>query len=204
MDMPTGPDPRSRRRLPAALGEIYKTVDANGNVVFTDIAPVDRSGQPAAASGYRRADQFLRAAAAPPHSRRDAAPDVGTTSATTRSSKSFRPAEDETIRDNAGNVQIQVAIAPHAARGPPPAAGARRRRHRSRGGQRRVRAVERRSRHAHGRRRRVVDRQGNVVIESTPATFNLMRVALGLRSRTDAALQPTPHQRFDPALLALI
>ena len=32
---------------PTALGEIYKTVDANGNVVFTDIAPADRSGQPA-------------------------------------------------------------------------------------------------------------------------------------------------------------
>ena len=32
---------------PAAFGEIYKTVDANGNVVYTDIAPVDRSGQAA-------------------------------------------------------------------------------------------------------------------------------------------------------------
>ena len=29
----------------SAAAEIYKTVDANGNVVFTDIAPVDRSGQ---------------------------------------------------------------------------------------------------------------------------------------------------------------
>ncbi len=42
-----------------AQAEIYKTVDANGNVVFTDIAPVDRSGAPRAASGQRRADEYV-------------------------------------------------------------------------------------------------------------------------------------------------
>ena len=30
----------------SASAQIYKTVDANGNVVYTDIAPIERSGQP--------------------------------------------------------------------------------------------------------------------------------------------------------------
>ena len=169
---------------PTALGEIYKTVDANGNVVFTDIAPVDRSGQPAPQAvsvqpinSYEPPPAAATQPSAPPPS----SGDVGYYAQL----EVISPAEDETIRDNAGNVQIQVAIAPQL-----------RADHRLLlvldGSATEVEAVNgvfelsNVDRGTHTAAGRVVDRQGNVVIESNPATFNLMRVAV-------PPLVPTPH-----------
>ncbi len=160
---------------PAAFGEIYKTVDANGNVVFTDIAPVDRSGQAAP-----------KEVTVPPVNSYEpppvpvAQPNSVPSSADTgyyAQLEVVSPAEDETIRDNAGNVQIQVAIAPQL-----------RADHRLLlvldGNATEVEAVNgvfelsNVDRGTHTAAGRVVDRQGNVVIESNPATFNLLRYAL--------------------------
>jgi len=87
------------------------------------------------------------------------------------------PTEDETIRDNAGNVQIQVAISPPL-----------RADHRLLlvldGTQTDVEAVNgvfelsNVDRGTHTAGARAVDRQGNILIESNPATFNLMRVSI--------------------------
>jgi hypothetical protein len=171
----------------SALGQIYKTTDANGNVVFTDIAPVDRSGQPTA-----------KEVTVPPLNSYDppviqSTPAAPSTPAGSASPGYYAqldvltPTEDETIRDNAGNVQIEVAITPPL-----------RSDHRLLlvldGTATEVEAVNgvfelsNVDRGTHTAGARAVDRQGNVLIESNPTTFNLQRVALG----SDAPVV-TPH-----------
>ena len=171
---------------PAVLGEIYKTVDANGNVVFTDIAPVDRSGQPAAQPVTVEPVNSYQPPSAPVSQQGDAPPqsdEVGYYEQV----DVISPAEDETIRDNSGNVQIQIAISP-----------------RLRGDHRLMLILDGADigleavngvfelsnvdRGTHTAAGRVLDRQGNTVVESSPVTFNLMRVALGPENAT-----PTPH-----------
>ncbi len=61
--------------------------------------------------GRRSADEYLRAPCRFRRRKRTHRP-PRPYPATTRSSKSFPLAEDETIRDNAGNVQIEAAITP--------------------------------------------------------------------------------------------
>jgi hypothetical protein len=171
---------------PVALGEIYKTVDANGNVVFTDIAPVDRSGQPAAQPVTVDPVNSYQPPPAPVPQQGDAPPesdDVGYYAEIAVIS----PLEDETIRDNSGNVQIQITIAP-----------------RLRGDHRLMLILDGNDigleavngvfelsnvdRGTHTAAGRVIDQLGNTVIESSPVTFNLMRVALGPENAT-----PTPR-----------
>ncbi len=171
---------------PAALGEIYKTVDANGNVVFTDIAPVDRSGQPPPKAVTVEPINSYEPPAAPTAQPSDASQTSGDVGYYAQL-EVVSPAEDETIRDNSGDVQIQVVIAPQL-----------RADHRLLlvldGVGTEVEAVNgvfelsNVDRGTHTVAGRVVDRQGNVVIESNPATFNLMRVALGPQDHV-----PTPH-----------
>lgn len=159
----------------AASAQIYKTVDANGNVVFTDIAPVDRSGQPAP-----------QPVAVPPMNTYEP-PAVPAAQPNTQSApvtpsyysqlEVISPGEDETIRDNAGDIQIEVAISPPL-----------RADHRLLlvldGTATEVEAVNgvfeltNVDRGTHTAGARAVDRQGNVLIESNPATFNLMRVSI--------------------------
>jgi|SoiMethySBSTD1v2_1073268.scaffolds.fasta_scaffold1091732_1 hypothetical protein len=172
---------------PTALGEIYKTVDANGNVVFTDIAPADRSGQPApqavTVTPINSYEPPPAAVAQPNAASPPSSDDVGYYAQL----EVISPTEDETIRDNAGDVQIQVAIAPQL-----------RTDHRLLlvfdGNGTEIEAVNgvfelsNVDRGTHTVAGRVVDRSGNVVIESNPATFNLMRVALGAQDHV-----PTPH-----------
>ena len=170
----------------AAFGEIYKTIDANGNVVFTDIAPVDRSGQ--AAPQEVTVPQVNSYEPPPlPAAQPNTAPSPSGDMGYYAQLEVISPAEDETIRDNAGNVQIQVALAPQL-----------RADHRLLlvldGSATEVEAVNgvfelsNVDRGTHTAGGRVVDRQGNVVIESNPTTFNLMRYAL---QPNDAV--PTPH-----------
>jgi len=171
---------------PTAVGEIYKTVDANGNVVFTDIAPIDRSGQPPAKPVTVEPINSYEpppASVAQPNAAPPPSGDVGYYAQL----EVISPAEDETIRDNSGDVQIQVAISPQL-----------RADHRLLlvfdGNQTEVEAINgvfelsNVDRGTHTVGGRVVDRQGNVVMESNPATFNLMRVSLGPQDHT-----PTPH-----------
>ena len=168
----------------AAFGQIYKTVDANGNVVFTDIAPVDRSGQPAPTEvSVSPMNTYDPPAVPATQSNASSAP---TTPGYYAQLEVVSPAEDETIRDNAGNLQIEVAITPPL-----------RADHRLLlvldGTATEVEALNgvfelsNVDRGTHTAGARAVDRQGNVIIESNPTTFNLMRVAV------DNAPVVTPH-----------
>jgi hypothetical protein len=158
----------------SAAAEIYKTVDANGNVVFTDIAPIDRSGQ---APAQEVNVQPINSYEPPPSVQSSNAQSSAPVPSYYSQLDVVSPTEDETIRDNAGNVQIQVAISPPLRSdhrlllvldGTPTDVEA-------------VNGVFELSnvdRGTHTAGARAVDRQGNVLIESNPTTFNLMRVSI--------------------------
>jgi hypothetical protein len=160
----------------AASAEIYKTVDANGNVVYTDIAPVDRSGQPPPQPVTVEPMNTYEAPPAPP-AQAGSSTSAPVTPGYYSLLEVLSPAEDETIHDNAGNVQIEVAITPPL-----------RRDHRLLlvldGNATEVEALNgvfelsNVDRGTHTAGARAVDRDGNVLIESSPATFNLMRVSI--------------------------
>jgi hypothetical protein len=159
----------------AASGQIYKTVDANGNVVFTDIAPVDRSGQPAPQPVEVPPMNTYEPPPAP--AAQANAPSAPATPSYYSQLEVVSPVEDETIRDNAGDIQIEVATSPPL-----------RADHRLLlvldGTATEVEAVNgvfelsNVDRGTHTAGARAVDRQGNVLIESNPVTFNLMRVSI--------------------------
>ena len=172
----------------AAFGQIYKTVDADGNVVFTDIAPVDRStGKP-----------VPQAVTVPPTNTYD--PPVQPATQTPDNTPALTPATayaqlnvisptpEETIRDNAGNVQVEAAINP-------PLRGADQMLLLLDGSPVDVQGVNgvfelsNVNRGAHTVAVRVVDSQGNVVIDSDPTTFYLMRISINSPQRA----KPQPH-----------
>ena len=169
----------------SASAQIYKTVDANGNVVYTDIAPIERSGQPPPQEVNVQPINSYE----PPSNQQGSTPSnsgPSTTPSYYAQLDVISPTEDETIRDNAGNVQIEVAISPPL-----------RSDHRLLlvldGNPTDVEAVNgvfeisNVDRGTHTAGARAVDRLGNVLIESAPTTFNLMRVSI------DSAPTPTPH-----------
>jgi len=168
----------------SASAQIYKTVDANGNVVYTDIAPIERSGQPPPQEVNVQPINSYEPPAAPQSS--NSSNSAPTTPSYYAQLEVISPTEDETIRDNAGNVQIEVAISPPL-----------RSDHRLLlvldGSPTDVEAVNgvfeisNVDRGTHTAGARAVDRLGNVLIESAPATFNLMRVSI------DSTPIPTPH-----------
>lgn len=167
----------------AASAQIYKTVDANGNVVFTDIAPVDRSGQPAPQPVAVPPMNTYEPPAVPAAQPTQSAPVTPTYYAQL---EVVSPTEDETIRNNAGDIQIEATISPPL-----------RADHRLLlvldGTATDVEAVNgvfeltNVDRGTHTAGARAVDREGNVLIESNPVTFNLMRVSI------DSSPVVTPH-----------
>lgn len=155
-----------------AFGQIFRTVDANGNVVFTDIPPVDRSGSTQVTVPPVNTVPPL---AAPPTSANNAPAQTSPGYYTQLIVVS--PAADEAIRDNAGNVRIEVAVTPPL-----------RPDHRLLlvldGSLIDVEAVSgvfeltNVDRGTHTAGARVVDRDGNAIIESNATTFHLMRVGV--------------------------
>lgn len=108
----------------AAGTKIYRTVDENGNVVFTDVPPKD--GEPGAAVDLDQPNSFTPESA-PEQARRDGtsleswlgeeAPaedeDPGTSSSAGYSGVTIvSPANDASIRDNAGNLTVVAAVEP--------------------------------------------------------------------------------------------
>ncbi len=157
-----------------ASGQIFRTVDANGNVVFTDIAPVDRSGQTPSTAVTVPPTNTVPAPAAPAARTNDApavTAEVPYTAVTVVS-----PPDGESIRENAGNVRIEAATTPPLRadhrlllilNGTPSGVAA-------------VNGVFQLSnvdRGSHTVSVRVVDRDGGTIIESRTTTFHLMRAA---------------------------
>ncbi|MCR9278163.1 MAG: DUF4124 domain-containing protein [Pseudomonadaceae bacterium] len=155
---------------------IYRTLDANGNPVFTDMPP--RQGQSAeeikitVTSG----NSYASSAARTPYTGNSASSEAPTTGAS-YSLDIISPANDETIRDNAGSVSISAATTPALRRGHSlrlvmdgtltdlPADGT-------------VFDLSNVDRGTHTIAVAVVDRAGNVLAQGQPSTFHLQRYSV--------------------------
>lgn len=162
-----------------AESKIYRTVDEQGNVVFTDIAP--RIDQPAETVELPNTNSFgveeslgARQEWVVEGAGDDTAGDPNEAS-NYGSLVIQSPSNDETIRENAGNVSIQAHLTPEIRPG-----------HRMRllldgavasesaSGSFALQNVDRGT---HSVVTEVLDQSGNVLIRSAPTTFHLMRYA---------------------------
>jgi hypothetical protein len=159
-----------------AQDQIYRTVDSNGNVVFTDVPPVNRQGQP---DGQKVTVEPSNTYDPPVL----AAPTSASTSSGAGSSNYYSelavvaPVEDATIRDNAGEVLIQAVVTP-------PLRSDHRMLLVMDGAPTEVEAVDgvfelsNLDRGTHTAGARIVNGEGIVQIESPAVTFHLLRYAL--------------------------
>lgn len=167
-----------------AQDQIYRTVDQYGNVVFTDVPPVNREGQP---DGQKVTVEPSNTYQPPVLPTTASAPTTSAGGSNYYSELAVvAPVEDATIRDNAGEVLIQAVITP-----------ALRPDHRlllvMDGAPTEVEAVDgvfelsNVDRGTHTAGARVVNADGVTQIESQAVTFHLLRFAI---QDTPA---PTPH-----------
>ena len=173
-----------------AQSQIYRTVDANGNVVFTDVPPVNRQGQPDGTKVNVEPSNTYEppVLAAPPST---SASSGGGGSSYYSELAVVAPVEDATIRDNAGEVLIQAVSTP-------PLRSDHRMLLVMDGAPTEVEAVDgvfeltNVDRGTHTAGARIVNGDGVVQIESPAVTFHLLRFAL---PDTPAAPppKPTPH-----------
>jgi hypothetical protein len=165
-----------------AASRIYKTVDENGNVVFTDVPP--KEGESSEAIAVETPNTFP---AAEPESREqwivDPTDEESEAAPFTYASLNISaPSNDEAVRENAGNVNVVAEVSPelqigHRVRilldGKPEQAAAQT-----------VFMLPNVDRGTHSVQAEVIDDSGKVLISSAPTTFHLQRVA--------AAPRPSP------------
>jgi hypothetical protein len=160
----------------AASSRIYKTVDENGNVVFTDIPPKD--GDQTKSVAVETPNTFQTTTAG--EDRQDWIVDP-TDEDEAETLAITTPANNASVRENAGNVNIMARVDPelrigHKIRivldGSPEQAGAQN-----------AFILPNVDRGTHTLVAEVIDDAGNVVISSPPTTFHLQRVS---------APRPTP------------
>lgn len=152
---------------PALQAAIYKTVDKQGNVVYTDVPPEDGG----AAMNIDRGNTYTPAEApADEATQFDAMVEV--TGYTELSITA--PSHDQAVRENAGNLTVTVASAPAL----DPALG-----HQVQillDGQKAATGGTRVSltnidRGTHSLTARIIDANGEVLISSAPVTFHMLR-----------------------------
>jgi hypothetical protein len=163
---------------PHAAAAIYRTVDEQGNVVFTDVPPGDKSAAPV---DVRPPNTFETPQAAPPA----AAPSGAGASAAELDATYYTaveivdPGNEEAIRANDGNMVIAVAVSPPlrgdhrlvlTLDGQDVDAGAT-----GRG----VFSLSNVDRGSHTAVVKVVNSSGATVTTSAPVTFHMLRVAIG-------------------------
>ena len=153
----------------ALAQQIYRTVDAEGNVVFTDIPPAP--SQQGEAVNVEPMNTF--SAPAVPAS-------TGDTTSTEPEKAHYRyleitgPQDDESIRDNAGNVTISAEIEPRLRRSDRMVLvmGGNQTEIEAEGGQFVLSNIDRGT---HIVSVRVLDRAGVTLMESEPRTFHMLR-----------------------------
>ncbi|MEM7079570.1 MAG: DUF4124 domain-containing protein [Pseudomonadota bacterium] len=99
----------------AAEGKIYRTVDANGNVVFTDVPPKDQTDAVQLSPGTNyRAPTAPRAIAQQPEraTASEDSPEYLPEEVGYSQLSIVSPANDEAVRENAGNLTIQLQVSP--------------------------------------------------------------------------------------------
>jgi Domain of unknown function (DUF4124) len=178
----------------ASADQIYRTVDENGNVVFTDVPPVNREGKPEGEKvTVEPANIYEPPVVAAPTA--EAPVPTGGASSYYSELAVVDPVEDATIRDNAGELLIQAAITPPLRSdhrlllvldGAPTEVEA----------EDGVFELSNVDRGTHTVAAQVVNGDGIVQKESAPVTFHLLRYALPEVPATPA---PTPNPAPRPA-----
>ncbi len=162
----------------SATAAIYKTTDEDGNVVFTDVPPKDQSGEVDVTEQNVYTPPALPAApaqAVDPESADDEAAGGEAVATTYEALSITSPADDEPVRENAGNVTIVVRATPaldtsqgHQLEilldGLPASNGAAA-----------SVSLTNVDRGTHVVTARITDADGNVLIASQPVTFHMLR-----------------------------
>jgi Domain of unknown function (DUF4124) len=170
----------------SAADQIYRTVDEDGNVVFTDVPPANSQGKPEGREISVPSPNTYEPAAGP------AAPTASDAPATPAAASPYDdltivdPTNEQTIRQNNGDILIQAVVDPPLQSdhrllltfdGAPTDLEAE-------GGIFQLSNVDRGT---HTAAARVVDANNEVVMESDPVTFTLQRYHLPTPT-------PTPHR----------
>jgi len=158
-----------------AIAQIYRWVDKEGNVVFSDVPPPTDHG---AQVDLQPVNSFTPPAPA-------AAPTEAASATATLDAQYYEllqivePTNDAAVRENAGNLVVSVALSPelrgdHRLRltidGTPVAAQA---------SDRNVFTLSNVDRGTHAVAAEVVDSTGSTIKSSPPVTFHMLRVAAG-------------------------
>lgn len=157
----------------AAERTIYRTTDANGRAVFTDVPPRNGDEAQTITVEVDDANTYAATSSRTPYEGRQSS--ENTSAANPYSSLAIvSPSDDESIRNNAGNVSIQAEVFPELRRG-----------HQLRlvmdGALTEVIpdgttfALGNVDRGSHSVAAAVVDRSGTIVTQSPSITFNLLR-----------------------------
>ena len=161
-----------------ALAAIYKTVDEEGNVVFTDVPPKDQSKAIEIDAGNTYQPAPLPAANTPAPAAADEAETEEELTVNYESLQITAPADDEALRENAGNVTISVSANPsldieqgHAVQilvdGTPSTSAAAT-----------SLSLTNVDRGTHSLVAQILDADGQVLISSSPVTFHMLRYAV--------------------------
>lgn len=166
----------------AGQGRIFKTVDADGNVVFTDIPPrEDQTGQQIV---IEDPNSFAPEAAAAPTDQWIVEPEADAEEApfAYRSLAIASPADDEAVRENAGNVTVVTNVNPNLRTGhvmrllvDGQAAGE---------GRQAEFSLENVDRGTHTLTVEIVDDNGDVLIRSPSTTFHMLRASIARQPRS--------------------
>lgn len=172
----------------AAADQIYRTVDADGNVVFTDVPPANATGEPAGKAVDLPPSNTYQSETPPPA---QSQPETDESTAEPAAASYYDdlsivdPTNDQTIRSNNGDMLIQAVVDPPLRSdhrllltfdGAPTDMQAN-------GGVFELTNVDRGT---HTAAARIVDANNEVVMESQPVTFTVQRYHLPPPT-------PTPH-----------
>ena len=160
-----------------AHGQIYRTVDENGNVVFTDIPP--RETDTAEQVIVEEPNSFAIEEAIGPREQWIVEPEAAGDDEPAFSYKSLEiksPQDDEAVRENAGNITIVGVASPRLQQG-----------HRMRlfmdgqpvsEGRQSQFALENVVRGTHVLALEIIDGKGRTLIRSDPHSFHMLRVSV--------------------------
>lgn len=161
----------------AAHGQIYRTVDENGNVVFTDIPP--REGDTAEQVIVEQPNSFAVEEAIGPREQWIVEPEATAEDEPAFSYKSLEiksPQDDEAVRENAGNITVIGVASPRLQQG-----------HRMRlvmdgqpveEGRQSQFALENVDRGTHVLALEIIDDKGRTLIRSDQHSFHMLRVSV--------------------------
>lgn len=165
----------------AVHAAVYKTTDAEGNVVYTDVPPKAGQGEPQQPLELPAGNVYAPTVSTPPPPPPGEEEEPEETSTHYDTLSITAPAQDTAVRENAGNVTVYTRVEPALREGhevrmlldgvPWPV--------RSKG----AIAMTNIDRGTHSLTAQVVDANDQVLISSDPVTFHMLRISVITRPR---------------------